>query len=239
MCCFSKSVDGVDRTRIFARGGKDGRQFLAYEMQYKATEDLSMILPLPVPPKSKDDAIRFISLKDYPDLFDDLAHACRKPGPIVAAIPLEVKTVGDFEASFVPSVKDFGRLDERFRLPEGTWDALPLYKDFGFAVFKLKKGKGKPEHPMAFEFPRGDPKKLFFPTLHIHDGQAHPKAKFSHVLYCQKNEDDVFALMDWAESPKHAGANVFTEKAGGLVDPKRHVYVLGLWGERDNVDIVL
>src|SRR5437899_1303322 len=62
---------------------------------------------------------------------------------------LKVRTVGNFSASFVPTVKDFGRLDERFRLPEGTWEALPDYKDFGFAVFKLDQNV-RQVHPMAF-----------------------------------------------------------------------------------------
>jgi hypothetical protein len=39
-----------------------------------------------------------------------------------SASKLEVIQVGDFEASFVPTVKDFSRLDERFRLPSAVWD---------------------------------------------------------------------------------------------------------------------
>ena len=37
---------------------------------------------------------------------------------------------------------------------------------------------------MAFDFPRAA-KKLFFPTVHIHDGKVHDKADFDHALYCQ------------------------------------------------------
>ena len=80
----------------------------------------------------------------------------------------------------MPTVKDFARLDERFKLPPSTWDDLPGYKDYGFAVFKLKKGEQK-VHPMAFEFPRGDTRKLFFPTVHIHDGKVHQTAGFDHA----------------------------------------------------------
>ena len=104
--------------------------------------------------------------------------------------------VGSFVASFVPTVKDFSRLDEQFRLPDGTWDKLPAYKDYGFAVFKLKKGEQK-VHPMAFEFPRADKTRLFFPTVHIHDGKVHDQAGFDHVLYCQ----GVDTRMRWRESP--------------------------------------
>ncbi len=71
---------------------------------------------------------------------------------------LEVKKVGKFDASFVPAIKDFSRMDERFRLPMGVWDKLPMYKEYGFAVFQLmKEEKGAQKvHPMAFEFPRAN-----------------------------------------------------------------------------------
>ena len=95
------------------------------------------------------------------------------------------------EASFVPTIADFDRLDERFRLPKETWHHLPQYNKFGFAVFKLKPGE-KRIHPMAFEFPRSDSKRLFFPTVHIHDGEVHATADFDHILYCQQNPDEHF-----------------------------------------------
>src|SRR6266478_4690095 len=72
MCCFSRPVDRVANTNIFARSGKEGRQFLVYSMSLSAKEDLAMILPIPVPKKSKDDAVRFINLEKYPDFFKDL-----------------------------------------------------------------------------------------------------------------------------------------------------------------------
>jgi hypothetical protein len=239
MCCFSKAVDQVRQTMIFARGTNGGRQVLAYSMEYVAKEDLSMILPIPVPAASPGDAVRFINLQEYPEFFDDLVKLCPYRGPLTGALPLAVEEVGAFEASFVPSIKDFARLDERFRLPAGIWEALPGYKDFGFAVFKLKKGNQKPKHPMAFEFPRRDPKKLFFPTVHIHDGQLHPKAEFNHLLLCQKMDEDPFSLAEWAESAKLPRQEIKSDKDGGLVDPSRHLYRRDWNGERDNVDVVL
>jgi hypothetical protein len=78
------------------------------------------------------------------------------------------------------------RLDARFQLPREVWNALPAYADWGFCVFKLKKQvTPRTMHPMAFEFPRRDPRSLFFPTVHIHDGRVHETATFDHVLYCQ------------------------------------------------------
>ena len=51
MCCFSRPVSTVADTNIFARAGKDGRQYLADSMNFSAAEDLAMILPIPTPMK--------------------------------------------------------------------------------------------------------------------------------------------------------------------------------------------
>src|SRR5262245_21623687 len=181
MCCFSGRVEHVADTSIFARSVDNGRQILVYSMTISTRSDVAMILPLPVPPGSPEDAVRFISLKEYPDFFKDMKKGFPEPvsrGFMTLSAPersapaqkLEVVQVGEFEASFVPTVKDFSRLDERFRLPDQTWEKLPAYKDYGFAVFKLKP-TAREVHPMAFEFPRANPKQLFFPTVHIHDGK--------------------------------------------------------------------
>ena len=242
MCCFSRAVDLVADTNIFARPGKGGRQFLVYSMRLKAGEDVAMILPIPTPKQPAEDAVKFLNLEKYPDFFDELASgfpapvaAGRKKDVALGDVPkpkLAVVEVGSFVASFVPSVKDFARLDEQFRLPASTWDALPQYKDWGFAVFQLKKGEKK-VHPMAFDFPRADSRTLFFPTVHIHDGKVHDKAKFDHWLYCQAGGD----TMGWAESPQPAG--MFMKKLGtahGIVDGEAHVYRRRLAGVLKNED---
>lgn len=247
MCCFAGTVDRVSDTSLFARSRPDGRQSLVYEMSFSAKDDVAMILPIPTPAGAADDAVRFIDLEAYPEFFRDLqtafptrALALKAEAPVAAAppAPLAVVDVGAFEASFVPSVKDFTRLDARFRLPEKTWDLLPAYRAFGFAVFKLKKGDRK-VHPMAFEFPRADPSRLFFPTVHIHDGAVREKAHFDHALYGQTHERDTASFPGWRESPRPAGAYVNLPRSKGLVDGGRHVYHLRIRGERKNEDIVL
>lgn len=72
MCCFSKKVDVVADTNIFARSAKDGRQFLVYSMRFKAGEDLAMILPIPTPKGSPDDAVKFLNLEKYAAFFEEL-----------------------------------------------------------------------------------------------------------------------------------------------------------------------
>jgi len=96
---------------------------------------------------------------------------------------LEVFDVGNYIASFVPSLSDFSRLDAQFTLPDNTWSQIRQYADYGFAVFQLAAGSLKP-HPMAFEF-ESDNDSIHFPTLHIHDGEVHDAEEFDHVLYLQ------------------------------------------------------
>ena len=245
MCCFSKAVDLVADTNIFARESKDGRQFLVYSMKFKAGEDLAMILPIPTPKDSAEDAVKFISLKKYDTFFDDLRDGFPVPksdgrGPKNGAggLGLTVVEVGDFVASFVPAVKDFARLDKQFRLPDGVWDKLPQYKEWGFAVFKLKKPEKAQSkvHPMAFEFPRRDKKVLFFPTVHIHDGTVPAKAKFDHSLFCQVTGD---APLKWDESPGLAESFVKVKQTEGIVDGNAHVYRKVMKGPFDNKDVLV
>ena len=248
MCCFSQPVDLIADTNIFARASKDGKQFLVYAMTMSAKEDLAMILPIPTPKASKEDAVKFINLEKYADFFKDMRDGYPVPKPprggdknLGDNKALKVVEVGSYEASFVPAVKDFSRLDERFRLPTEVWDKLPQYKDYGFVVFKLKKtdkekGAGK-VHPMAFEFPRADSKKLFFPTVHIHDGKVHDKAGFDHALYCQSSGEDL--MMKWQESPQPAGLFMNIEKSLGILEKDGHCYRRELRGNLKNEDTIV
>lgn len=262
MCCFSRHVDKVSSTRIFARALDEGRQLLVYEMTVEVADDVAMILPVPVPARSPADAVRFVNMSACPAFFDhlsaifaderaaaqDLSHAW----PVPQAATLVVHDVGEFEASFVPALHDFDRLDARFRLPGEVWDALPSYGDWGFCVFKLKKtekgasglfrrftgAKARPRkvHPMAFEFPRRDPSSLFFPTVHVHDGHVHPTAEFDHELFCQ-TPPAWQPLMDWSRSRAKAGH--LAEPAHPWVDREAWMYKRSLAGELPNRDTYL
>lgn len=250
MCCFTRPVIRVATTKIFARAGHGDGQFLVYSMKLESADDLAMVLPLPVKSGSGEKAVSFINLKEYSGFFDDLA----KGFPVAvsgsykgtrgfhletdSAALLEVFQVGDFEASFVPTVGDFNRLDERFRLPSGTWEKLPGYKDYGFAVFKLKRGKLQ-VHPMAFSFPRRDAGSLFFPTVHIHDGKVHVRAHFDHALYCQPSGNAQLRLDQWRESVTHVRNFMKLDKAAGLLEPDQHCYQKDLTGDLPNRDTLI
>lgn len=197
MCCFAGSARvEVHRTSIFARFTKPGTQALVYKMQYASTEPTAMILPLPVALPSREDSVRFRSLKEYPTFFEDLARGFpsmpredsfsrgERSAAVAAQPDLVVHDVGDFIASFVPSQADFGRVDKRFVIAPDVWAKIPEYRDYGFAVVQLKELSGGP-HPIAFEFDTRTPSTLYYPTVHIHDGTVHAKDDFDHVLYAQ------------------------------------------------------
>jgi len=250
MCCFSQPVVSVSATNIFARPTDEGRQFLAYSMTVNAEKELAMILPLPVNVGTDEKGLTFFDLSGYSEFFDDLLRGfpdlealnvglrTRGIPPPPAAAMLEVVRVGNFEASFVPTLKDFSRLDKRFRISDAAWKNFPAYVDYGFAVFKLKSGEAK-IHPMAFSFPRRNTKSLFFPTVHIHDGEVHPKAEFDHRLYCQPSELERPTIHDWRESSANAGRFTKTDKAKGLILADQHCYQKQLRGLLPNQDTLV
>jgi hypothetical protein len=214
VCCFSPvSAPTTFLARLFGLGGKPRQvhvsktsifaamvedvQTLIYSMTLSVRGEVAMILPIPIARGAAEDAVKFVSLDKYPRFFDDAAEGFYFPAPQSAAkggwrsagggMPrqkLVVHEVGAFVASYVPSRGDFDRLDARFRLPDEVWAAMKTYADWGFAVFQLKPGK-KQIHPMAFRFPTRDRERLFFPTVHVHDGRVHAEAKFDHSLYYQ------------------------------------------------------
>ena len=194
MCIFTQPVTSVNNTQIFARRSGNGTQFLAYQMSYESQEPNAMILPLPVKKPANDQTLNFIDLKNYDAFFDKLADGFpfHSPSGIGCSMPssanvtcdsLEVFKVGNYIASFVPTLADFDRLDSKFTLPAEIWANIPRYEDFGFAVFQLAAGSLKP-HPMAFEF-QTENDEIFFPTIHIHDGEIHEAEEFDHMLYVQ------------------------------------------------------
>lgn len=250
MCCFSPVTAPlsllarlfpprvhVSRTRIFARMADDGDQLLAYSMTLSVAGPVAMILPVPTRPADGEAALRFVDLSSRPRFFDALESLfvieqplARKGGLSLgfrapARPRLVVHRVGAFEASFVPARSEFDRLDPRFRLPDAVWDALGDYGDWGFAVFQLAPGRGLDVHPMAFRFRTRDPARLFFPTVHVHDGRVHPTARFDHALYYQHPDvpSDPYALGGSFRGDAVSFLDVRDDAAGVLVPGARVV----------------
>jgi hypothetical protein len=191
MCCFSKPIRAVGATRIFARA-EGPRQLVVYETSVDADGELAMVLPIPTRAGASDADIEFVDLTSSPTFFAGLEHAY--PQPKMRGLPrqqqrLAVHVVGSFEASFVPTADDFDRVDRRFAIPRSVWSRAPAVAGFGFVVFKLAASKSslRAFHPMAFWFPRRDLDRLYFPTLHIHDGTVRARADFDHALYAQSD----------------------------------------------------
>jgi hypothetical protein len=219
----------------------------------------AMILPLPVAAGAGEDAVEFFDLSDYEDFFEDL-EKCFPEAPVQAlglqsfgaSSHLKVHSVGSFDASYVPSMADFARLDPCFRLSDDVWQALPDYTGFGFAVFKLRKGEQR-VHPMAFSFPIREPGRVFYPTVHVHDGAAHEFCAFDHALYYQGGTPESLVTeveavwtedvswwqrlvgkkprvernrnamhLHWRKSPKSLSAHVDLERAPFVIDAVVH-----------------
>ena len=237
MCIFTQPVISVNNTQIFARLSGNGTQFLAYQMSYESSDENAMILPVPVMQPSGPTSLNFINLQDYETFFGDLANGfpfhsppsigCSAPFDPTSRDDLEVFEVGNYIASFVPTIPDFERLDSQFRLPADIWENIPGYQTFAFAVFQLAAGSLKP-HPMAFEFQSANDE-LFFPTIHIHDGEIHDSEDFDHILYMQHAgfDSEVYGYENSHVEDKSTGlirskyaASRFcdVDKSAGLID---------------------
>jgi hypothetical protein len=266
MCCFSVPEQAgrfgrlffrrprvhVGATKIFART-EGATEHLVYSLALSTPSDVAMVLPLPVAPNLGEAALRFVDFSDYDEFFEHLLRLFAAPQVAAASVSrhgqfsmpkLVVHDVGSFEASFVPTLADFDRLDERFRLPSEVWERLPEYTSFGFAVFKLKKARRKKIHPMAMTFTTNEPSTLFFPTVHVHDGKVHERAKFAHDLYFQVPAGVEPELAPpGGEQGGHHGASfeqakcaVTIDKTHGMVDPEAPVWQWSLWADLPNAD---
>ena len=259
MCCFAKSIQSVSNTNLFARLSGKGTQFLVYQMRYESAVPNAMILPLPIALPAREDSVRFVSFEKYDRFFDDLSlgfpsdsiptrRVDSKAINSAAAKQLVVHDVGQFVASFVPSQADFDRLDSQFVIAKESWDKIPEYADYGFVVFQLKELVGKP-HPMAMEFETRLPGQLFYPTVHIHDGEVHEQEQFDHVLYAQDPAFDkatgnyvgpstINAPTGWVRSKGLAKEFSKTGLALGFVERDLLVHRIAIQGRQPNRDII-
>ena len=125
---------------------------------------------------------------------------------------------------------------------------MPQYTDYGFAVFQLAAGLLKP-HPMAFEF-QAKHSSLYFPTVHIHDGEVHENEEFEHVLYLQHAGLDsrVYGYQNSDVPDKSTGlmrskygAREFCdiERAKGVIDGNLLVHRQIIRGVYSNLDAII
>jgi hypothetical protein len=271
----------ISKTNIFARHTRSGHQLIIYSMSIASKSRAAMILPLPVLPVTGEDALQFVDLSGYPNLFDDMSAVCLPEFTLdsmegldelgapaledAAPSVLTVHEVGDYEASYAPTMADFSRIDPCFRLPDDIWRQLPDYSDFGFAVFQLKLTLTDDQlventiHPMAFEFPTRVTEKLYFPTVHVHDGAYHATGDFYHRFYCQRENARVEFKYQWdimhGQEPEFVEPgelfewfyrtegdftdSIDMQRCEGLIDPDKQLSSMVLIGNFPNVDILL
>lgn len=233
MSSFSGTVQAAN-TRIFARAATNGKQFLVYQMEYSTAQDAALILPLPTPPDSAANSVRFIDLSGYPEFFADIEKGfpyTRNMGVSGAPKSKHAPAVGDYDATYLPSQKDLWQLDESFRIPKEAWAQLPEYNDFGFAVIKLHSDAHS-VRPIALEFPMRSPQLLYFPTIHIQAGEVASEANFDHDLYCQ-------ARAGWLRSYDVSGSFVDIARTQGVVDSGERVSRMTVQGMHPNSDIIV
>ena len=238
---FTGPVKRVEATRIFARKTEVTRQLLVYEMKVAAPTSVAMVLPIPITPGSGEGAVRFISLEDAADFFDVLDWMFLPParpgasrgGPDLQTERLAVHEVGAFNASFVPRLADFERLDPQFRMPRGTLDAVPDYADYGFVVFQLAPTRSLSQvHPMAFEFATRESTRVFFPTMHCHNRTIPEDANFAHMLYGQ----DIDELDAWQPAKRAPSPQFWPPVMAEWVHPSAPFTRRRIFGRRANTD---
>ena len=173
MCVINGPVTSVNATKILAIPSNDGtRQFTVYANKVDTAADNAMILPVPFP-----DSVKFHDLSTYSEIFADLDKCFESTQRLSRRLSnsrsvLAVHRVGSYEASIVPSLDDFDRLSDTFKLSLDV--ATMLTADYtsiqgspaGFIVCKLNQG-AHDYHPFAYSHNRPC-EKLFIPTKHFH-----------------------------------------------------------------------
>ena len=241
MCIFTSEIDFVSSTRIFSRI-QENRQVVVYDMFLSSESDTAMVLPIPIDQENRQ-SVEFVDLSDYPTFFgelQDLFPKLRTRGIAAAAVGspeyLEVEQVGAFEASFVPTQSDFKILDPRFQLSMNILECLPQYHDYAFVVFKLRSGESQ-IHPMAFWFFTRETNKLYYPTVHVHDGRVHENEEFNHVIYGQGKVVDHPGLNCTTKISGSAVLKNISSKSKGAASDDSEVYRQTLVGNLPNKDI--
>lgn len=253
MSCFSQTMSQVGKTRIFARLTGKGTQLLVYQMEYESEKPAAIIIPLPIAVPGDESSVFFLDMKGYEGFFRDMHQGF--PAIHLPNIPkgasgksLAVQKVGDFIASFVPTMDDFSKLDPQFVIPKETWAKVPAYADYGFAVFQLTELRGRP-HPIALEFQTRMPDQVFYPTLHIHDGVVRKRIFYKHELYLQHAAYDSRVgeyisghyadnATGFVRSKNVAGSFCKCDETRGVVIPELLIHRIDVLGPLPNKDMV-
>ena len=196
MCIILARVESVSNTQLYISSSKTKeRQLVIYTNKVTSPDSNAMILPVPNPL-----SVELLNFRHYKDIFedcqkcfrhyDDTRHlyatrslACSASDSHRPVLP--VYTIGSYQASIVPSLDDFDRLNtnilrvnpEVASLLRKTYDS-----EFGFLVCQLKRGNHQ-YHPFAYTHSIHSNRLLFVPTLHYHLGEKGSSADWDHTIY--------------------------------------------------------
>lgn len=244
MGIFSQPVHIAGATHIFARASTDGRQFLAYNFRYEAEADFALILPLPTPPESPANDVRFIDLSGYDAFFRDLRRGFPSLQPEAEKVSLtdrileKVRDWLDIDTTqaaiaFAPNHAALSHIQDQFQLTANVLRLLERFGDAGFVCLKLAAGTNRVP-PMAFEFPRRRSAELFFPTALAIGAEFHATATFNYHLFCQAER----LPLDWRRT-RVAREVMKVDKTRGLIDPDQPIGWRALIGPQVNLDTIV
>lgn len=175
-----------------------------------------MILPVPSTKEGAD--ISLVSMEGAEDLFKVLNEIytprARSMGLSKSksreTFSLEVKKVGDYDVSIVPSLRDFDRLSDIFKVSENVSEILESNYSNGFSFVVAMLNKTGSFQPLAYthEMPRD--LKMFVPTRHEHGDDEEGLPDWDHTIYINsfadpthhiKQEIDSVVFRDFREKP--------------------------------------
>ena len=116
-------------------------------------------------------------------------------------------------------------------------------------MFQLKNLAGSP-HPIAFDFATRLAERIFFPTVHIHDGTVHQEDVFDHMLYLQDARYDarageyvgeaaIDAKTGFVRSVARASGWMDLQLSKGIIAGDLLVHRLAMVGKHPNQDVIV
>lgn len=92
---------------------------------------------------------------------------------------------------------------------------------------------------MAFRFPTRLGDAIYFPTLHIHNGDLPETARFDPSLYCQTDLIEESTMSNWMRSPDVAEEFMDVSNAAGIIDGNSKCWCMRLRGKLTNTDVIV
>ena len=191
MCIITSTVNEVAKTRIYVSADEaNRRQLTVYSNYVSSSRENAMILPVPNP-----ESIELLNFSNYPAFFEDLANCFQKRIPRgisntlgfgLVTETLPIYKVGSYQASIVPNLDEFDRLDfHTFKVDPNLYSFLDVHYrkgNFGFIVCSLMAGDHT-YHPFAYTHGMHKSGRLFIPTMHYHPGHTHETGDWDHLIY--------------------------------------------------------